>query len=248
MLELRDVTVELPTRIRSEGFAFSDPQIGGPIVTKRGASYIRALQSVSLTVDDGEVVGVVGLNGSGKTTLLRVAAGIIHPSAGSVERSGHVISLLNLSVGMDANISGIANAKILSYHFRIAHLNFKEIISELDDFSELGSFLEQPIRVYSSGMRMRYLLGLATLARPDILIMDEWLAAGDNAFRNKAYQRVERLLKKAGRVLIATHSWPLINNWAKSVIWLDRGRVAQLGKASDIIDPFREHVLKHSKL
>lgn len=187
----------------------------------------HALKKLSLFIKDGERVGLVGPNGSGKTTLLRTLSGIYHPSAGSLELSGSVATLLELSSGFDHDATGYENIYLRSILFGKSKLETSEIVDEIIEFSELGEFIHYPMRTYSSGMIMRLAFSIATSVKPEILLMDEWLSVGDTDFNQKATDKLSNLVDQAKILVIASHDLNLISSVCTRIITMDSGRIIE---------------------
>ncbi|MEM6625991.1 MAG: ABC transporter ATP-binding protein [Pseudomonadota bacterium] len=209
----------------------------GSVVTDdddRGRSIV-ALSDISLHLKEGARVGLIGRNGSGKSTLLRVMAGIYEPLTGRVGIAGEVASLFNVGLGMKPEASGYRNIELAGLMAGQSHKAIAEKLPEIADFSELGQYLNMPVRTYSSGMAMRLKFACATAFSPDILLMDEWLGAGDAAFQEKAKQRMATMVQNAGILVLASHSVRLITDNCDKAIWLDRGRMAAFGPVDDVL-------------
>jgi lipopolysaccharide transport system ATP-binding protein len=191
--------------------------------------HVNALEGVSFSLDEGDRLGIMGHNGSGKTTLLKVLAGIYEPTHGTITVRGNLSSMLDIGLGLDFEGTGIDNIKTLA---RIRGLGSKEIkaaIPEIVEFSDLGAYVNLPLKTYSSGMFMRLLFAIATSFQPDILILDEWLGAGDEHFVAKATSRMTSFVGRSRAVVIASHSRSLINDFCNKVLVLHHGRVAYFG-------------------
>ena len=190
----------------------------------------RALNGVSFEISKGEVIGIVGSNGAGKSTLLKVISGILRPTEGSVSLEGNVVPMLELGSGFDFDLSGreniFLNGAILGY----SESFLKEKYDDIVEFSELGEFINIPVRNYSSGMIMRLAFSIASQVVPDILIVDEILAVGDAAFQEKSYARMVELMGHGTTVLLVSHNIEQIRRLCDRVIWLDHGQVRAIGE------------------
>lgn len=193
-----------------------------------------ALTDVSFDVYKGEVVGIIGHNGAGKSTILKVISGILNPTKGSVVAHGNIVPMLELGSGFDYDLTGreniFLNGAILGYSEEF----LKEKYDEILEFSELGEFIEMPIRNYSSGMLMRLAFSIATVVHPEIMIVDEILAVGDANFQAKSKKRMLELMGGGTTVLFVSHSISQIEEMCNRVIWLDHGKVKKVGEASKI--------------
>jgi lipopolysaccharide transport system ATP-binding protein len=202
-----------------------------------------ALKDVSLELKEGDCLGLVGPNGAGKSTLLSVIAGLSWPDAGSLEIKGRVAALLELGSGFHPDLTGAENvrlnAALLGFSRRRANEKFDEIV----DFSGIRDFIHEPLRTYSAGMTLRLAFSVAMAVDPDILLIDEVLAVGDQAFQAKCLGRIMEL-KRAGRVLIcASHVMDTLRQLSTKAVWLDHGSAVRLGPAAAVIDAY-ESVLK----
>ena len=197
-----------------------------------------ALDDVSFEIKKGEVIGIVGNNGAGKSTLLKVISGILRPTHGSVEVSGNVVPMLELGSGFDFDLTGrenvFLNGSILGYSESFLKSKYNEIV----EFSELGDFIDIPMRNYSSGMIMRLAFSIASMVSPDILIVDEILAVGDAAFQEKSYARMTELMSHGTTVLLVSHNIDQIRSLCDRVVWLDHGTVVAVGDTQEICDRY----------
>lgn len=202
---------------------------------------IQALQAVSFAVRPGSVTGVIGHNGAGKTTLMRVIAGIIPPGKGRVTIRGDVTVMMALGVGMNRQLTGRENIRLGCLAGGLTRTQIAERFDEIVAFAELEDRIDQPIRTYSSGMRSRLGFSVAAHIRPDILLMDEALATGDAAFREKSMDRVEQLCADASTIVLASHTLPTVRRLADQVIWMHRGQVRHAGDPEEVCTAYAEH-------
>ena len=207
---------------------------------RRSRGHFWALRDVNLEVRRGEAVGVVGSNGSGKSTLLLALAGIIQPSEGVVEVSGHVSTLLSLQAGFDSDLSGRENIALAGAHMGIDHKVMEEITPSIISFADIGAFIDAPMKTYSSGMRARVGFSIATAVDPDILLLDEVLQTGDNKFKEKSRRRIAEVLRSAKAVVMVTHDMSWITGFCTRAILLDRGRIVAEGDPEEIAEIHEE--------
>lgn len=197
-----------------------------------------ALKNLSFDVYKGEVMGIIGHNGSGKSTLLKVISGILKPTQGRVECYGNIVPMLELGSGFDSDLTGkeniFLNGAILGYSEEFLNEKYHQILQ----FSELGEFINVPIRNYSSGMMMRLAFSVATVVNPRILIVDEILAVGDESFQEKSRERMMELMSGGTTVLFVSHSLEQIREMCNRVIWLDHGEIKMIGNAKDVCDEY----------
>ncbi|MBQ9211567.1 MAG: ABC transporter ATP-binding protein [Clostridia bacterium] len=199
-----------------------------------------ALNDVSFAVQRGEIVGIIGTNGSGKSTLLKVISGIYKPSKGTAVTAGRVAPMLELGSGFDYELSGreniFLNGAIMGYSEEFLHSKYDEIVA----FSELGEFIEQPLKTYSSGMMMRLAFSVATLVDPEILIVDEILAVGDERFQKKSSERMMNLMGGGTTVLMVSHDISQIREMCSRAIWLQQGKIRMDGEVQQVCDAYQQ--------
>lgn len=209
--------------------------VGGAVRTRSRVPIVEALQEITLTLRDGDRVGLVGPNGAGKSTLLRLLAGIYEPTVGTTRIEGRVAPVFDLAVGMDPEISGYENILIRGLFLGMSRRHMQRQVDDIAAFCELGDFLPMPLRTYSTGMRVRLALGVVTASDPDILILDEGIAAVDAAFLAKARDRLLDLVHRASIVVFASHSGELLAELCDTAIWLDQGKVHERGTIHDVL-------------
>lgn len=200
---------------------------------------LLVLDDISFEVKQGEVVGIIGKNGAGKSTLLKIIAGVLKPSAGKVTVNGIIAPMLELGSGFDPELSGreniFLNGAILGYSNDFLKSKYQEII----EFSELEDFIEMPIRNYSSGMIARLAFSIATVVKPEILIVDEVLSVGDAGFQAKSLNRMQELMSGGTTVLFVSHSIDQIEAMCSKVLWLENHRVKSFGDALEICTDYQ---------
>lgn len=197
-----------------------------------------ALKDVSFSVERGEVFGILGLNGAGKSTMLKIIAGVMKPTKGTVTVGGRMSPLIELGAGFDMELTGreniYLNGSVLGYSKKFIEEKFNEIV----EFSELQDFLNVPIKNYSSGMVARLGFSIATVVKPDILIVDEILSVGDFLFQDKCKKRIEELIQGETTVILVTHSIKQIHEMCTNAIWLEHGTVKMSGDANEIAEEY----------
>lgn len=197
-----------------------------------------ALEDVSFDVKKGETLGLIGRNGAGKSTMLKVISGILKPTEGSVSVMGNVVPMLELGSGFDFDLTGreniFLNGSILGYSEDYLKSKYDEILA----FSELGDFINIPIRNYSSGMLARLAFSVASMVEPEVLIVDEILSVGDAQFQEKSRQRMIELMGGGTTVLFVSHSLDQIREMCDRVVWLEKGRVRMIGPADEVCDGY----------
>ncbi len=201
-----------------------------------------ALKGVSLSVPRGTTVGLIGRNGSGKSTLLKIISRILYPTHGEVKVNGHVSTLLELGAGFHTDFTGREN---IFLNASILGLNRKETKKRLDDiiaFAELEDFIDNPIRNYSSGMYMRLGFAVAVHVDPDILLIDEVLAVGDLAFKEKCLAKIRELQKRGTTIILVSHAPKQVQELCDMAVWLDRGQVRLMGPAGEVAQAYAEFV------
>jgi len=203
---------------------------------------VRALQDIAFGLDDGDRVALLGRNGAGKTTLLKVLAGIYQPTFGYVVCSGQVTALIGAGVGLDVDATGYDNIILRGMYMNIHPREMEGAVDDIAEFTELGSYLDMPVRTYSSGMMVRLAFGIATCMKPEILLMDEWLGAGDAPFLAKAHKRMEDFVGGSRIMVLASHSMDLLQQWCNRGIFLHQGRVMAQGDIADAIAAYQRAV------
>ena len=202
-------------------------------------SVVQALDGVTLSLRHGDRVGLVGHNGAGKTTLLRVLAGIYEPTIGTAKITGHAAPLFDVALGMDPESTGYENIVLRGLFLGLSHNAINARVDEIAEFTELGSFLELPIRTYSAGMRMRLAFAVSTSIEPDILLLDEGIGAGDAAFLEKASRRLKEFTEKAAIIVLASHSEGLIRQMCDKAVLMEHGKVLLVGDTNDVLEHYR---------
>jgi ABC-type polysaccharide/polyol phosphate transport system ATPase subunit len=244
-ISLKQVVVDFPViNAASHSFQLRVYQaLGGKLTSHHRTVVVRALDTVDLELEDGDRVGLIGHNGSGKTTLLRVLAGVYSPSGGSASIKGSISSFTDLTLGMDPEATGWDNIVFRCAFMGLSFREAKRLSSAIAEFSELGEYLDLPTRTYSAGMFLRLAFAISTSIEPDILIMDEIIAAGDAVFIEKAKRRLHELVDKANILALASHDMDIIEKICNKVIWLEHGVIKQFGAPEAVVAAYqRAHV------
>lgn len=228
-IRMNNVSVDFPiynTTGRSLKKQLMQAATGGRMGSnEQGRVVVRALQNICLDLKEGDRLGVLGHNGAGKSTLLRVISGVYEPIEGFLEVQGKITSMIDLSLGMDGEATGIENIYLRGALLGFNRQWLSSKISNIVDFAGLGDFIRMPLRTYSTGMQMRLAFSIATLVQPEIILMDEWLTVGDADFKEKAQQRLHEIVQKSSILIIATHSPELVEKVCNRTIQLDRGNL-----------------------
>lgn len=229
LIHLQNVTVEFPiynSTSRSLKNRVLNIATGGKIERRTDRLVIvRGLDDVTLTLRDGDRVGLIGHNGSGKTTLLRVLSGIYTPTNGYSVIEGDSVSLININLGIDPDATGRENIRLRTAMMGMHPADINKKIEIISEFSGLGEFLDVPFRTYSTGMQLRLAFAASTSIQPEILIMDEWLSTGDEDFKERANQRMKDLVDSTKILVLASHSRELLEKNCNRIIWLEHGRL-----------------------
>lgn len=204
------------------------------------AHRFRALSGVSFVAAPGDRIALIGRNGSGKSTLLRVLAGIYPPTAGRCAVSGHVEALFNLSMGVNPFLSGRRNVLLIGMMRGHTRAEVVARTPEIEAFSRLGGFLDLPVQTYSQGMRARLLFSIVTAFSPEVLLLDEWFGAGDEAFNRRAGERVDQLITGTGVLMLASHNPTLLRRYCTRGLWLHDGELRMAGSVEDCLKAYAE--------
>ena len=189
---------------------------------------IKALNNVSFELREGDRVGIIGHNGSGKSTLLRTIAGAYEPVSGSIDVTGRLATMLSITLGMDTESTGYENIFLRALIMGLTRKQIEPLVGEICEFSELGDYIDMPMRTYSSGMAMRLAFAISTSIPADIVLMDEWMSVGDAEFSGKAQTRLRAMLDKARILVLASHDEQLIHRNCNKIMYLDHGEIIRL--------------------
>lgn len=213
-----------------------------PFKRQNNVKVVDAVKHVSLDVNHGTVLGVIGHNGAGKSTLLRTMAGILRPTSGEVEVHGRVSTLLALGLGFNSNLSGRENVILGGLAMGMSRAEVLDKFEEIAEFSELGDFIDLPIRTYSSGMGAKLAFSVAVHFEPDVLLVDEALSAGDARFKTKAKEKMHELMSTARTIVVVSHALNTIEELCNDAIWLDHGTLMGRGNPTEIVAQYKESV------
>ncbi len=202
------------------------------------------LQDINFTVNPGEALGIIGINGAGKSTLLKMITGTIQPTTGNVKISGNVAALLELGMGFHPDFTGRQNAFMAGQLLGMTSEKIERLMPEIEAFAEIGDYMDQPVRVYSSGMQMRVAFSVATARRPDVLIIDEAMSVGDVYFQHKSFDRIREFRKLGTTLLIVSHDIQAILSVCDRAILLDTGRIAISGEPESVMDYYNAIVVQ----
>lgn len=239
-IELKNVTLDYnlySVRAQSLRNAVLNMAVGGRLMRSgRDVTVLRALSDVSFSLKEGDRLGLLGHNGSGKTSLLKVLAGVYEPTVGTVDVRGKVSSMISMSIGLDPEASGLQNIKNLAMMQMMPDREIKRRLPDIVEFSELGAFVHMPFKTYSAGMMARLTFSVATQMDADILIMDEWISAGDAEFQKKAAARLTSMVDKAKIVVIATHDPNLAATVCNKIMIMEAGAPTFAGTTAEWIE------------
>jgi lipopolysaccharide transport system ATP-binding protein len=241
-LTLKDASVVLPifnSSARSLTNKIVSAATGGVLTAQKGGHLsIEALKNIDLEIVAGDRIGIVGHNGSGKSTLLRLLSGVFEPSSGSIRRSGSISSLVDISLGINGENTGRENIFLRGKLMGLTKKEIDKKIDEIIEFSELGDYINLPVRIYSSGMLLRLAFSVSTSISADILIMDEWLSVGDGAFAERSSQRLKNLVDESEILVIASHTRELLEETCNKIVWLEHGLIRKVGPTQEILPEY----------
>lgn len=208
----------------------------------RQADYVEALTDVSFRVEKGEAFGIIGRNGAGKSTLLRCLAGTLRPNSGKVVVNGKTSTLLQLGVGFNPELSGRRNVYLGGLASGLRKFEIDGLFDEIVAYAELEDAIDRPVKTYSSGMFARLAFSISMHLEPDVLLLDEVLAVGDQAFREKSMETMKQVLNRSGTIVFVSHSLQSVADFCDRVMWLEKGRVKQIGPAEEVVAQYRDGV------
>ena len=240
IISLKDVSLHYPVfnnRARSIKHALFT-KLGGSVSTHDDVVIVEALHNINLELRNGDRLGIIGHNGAGKTTLLRTLAQVYEPQRGTVTVKGTLSSFVDITLGMDPEATGWDNIIFRGVFLGLSYQAIRELSPSIAEFSELGEYLNMPVRTYSSGMYMRLAFAVTTSVHPDILIMDEMIGAGDAGFFEKAINRMTSMIDKTEIMVVATHQNIVISKFCNKVLWMEKGCIRALGLTQEIMPMF----------
>lgn len=236
-IELKNVSLAYPiysVRAQSLRNSIANLAVGGKLLKDgQDVIHVKALDDVSFSLEDGDRLGIVGHNGAGKTTLLKVLAGVYEPDTGHVDVQGRISSMIDIGLGLDAALTGRENIVNMGRIRGFTTKKILEIMDEIIEFSDMGAFIDLPLKTYSSGMRARLVFSVATSMDPEILLMDEWIGAGDKLFHDKASKRLKDVLTRSRIIVLASHNFNLIKRMCNKLLVMKAGSPIFFGKIED---------------
>ena len=243
-IHLRQVVIDFPVvHAASQSLQLRIYQaLGGRLQAHQRTVVIRALDQLDLELRDGDRLGLIGHNGSGKTTLLRVFSGVYPPTAGEAAIEGTISSFTDITLGMDPESTGWENILFRCAFMGLSFHEARSLSPAIAEFCELGEYLNLPTRTYSTGMFLRLAFAISTSIHPDILIMDEMIGAGDAQFLEKARRRLHDLVQRSNILALASHDLTMVESICNKVVWMEHGKVRQLGKPQEVIAAYRTAV------
>ena len=208
---------------------------------KNKLDVFEAVKDVSFDIEEGQVVGLIGRNGSGKSTLLRAIAGIFSADKGDINLYGKTVSLLSIGVGFKTNLSGRENIFLSGLLMGFKKSEIQEKLDSIIEFSELGAFIDKPVKTYSSGMYSKLAFSITAIMETDIMLIDEVLSVGDEKFKKKSYEKIKELISdKTRTVIIVSHSMDTLNKLCDHIIWLNNGVLMRQGETKEVLAEYRE--------
>ncbi len=241
-IKFDDVGVELPV-YNASGRSLKKQLLkratGGQIgADDQGRVIVKALENLTFEFKDGDKIGLIGHNGAGKSTLLRVLSRVFTPTSGRAQIEGDVGSLLDITLGMDAEATGRENITLRAGLLGMSKKELQKNYDSIVEFSELGDFVDMPMRTYSTGMHLRLAFSVSTVLCPEILLMDEWLSVGDEGFREKAEKRLVDMVQTSNILVIASHTKELLKTITTQLVWLEHGHIKKIGPTEEILPQY----------
>ncbi|RDE08061.1 ABC transporter ATP-binding protein [Pelagibacterium lacus] len=239
-IDIRDASVSYFLKKSGKAEKVSERgAVGAEIVVGRRYYEVNALRAVTLRLDTGSRVGLIGINGSGKSTLLKLCAGALAVQSGSIAVQGKISPQFALGSGIKGELTGRLNTQLKCLYMGVPQSRIKEHVEEVKSLSGLGGYFELPVRSYSAGMRSRLVMSLMRLVRGDIIVMDEWISAAD-ASVNKTISRLQSdLINSASILIMASHSQRILEDWVDQLVWLDQGQIREFGPVKDVYAAYK---------
>ena len=238
VLELDNITLDYPKG--QSVLSIIKRKILQLLRKKTIAPHYRGLDGINLTINRGEVIGVIGRNGSGKSTLLKVMAGIFTPDEGTVFIDGDISLLSGVGQGMNKHLTGRENIHLYGSILGHSKETMDSLTEQIIEFSELHDFIDEPLRTYSSGMRARLGISVATAVKPDLLLIDEVLGVGDPGFKKKSQEKIRKMMDDSNTVIIVSHSFGLLKEICDRMIMMEKGRIRIIGTPEEVISKYKQ--------
>lgn len=229
-IKARDLCVDFPIYLADRSLKRSllrASSFGRLAVDSKSTLTVQALKKLNFEINAGDRVGLYGHNGAGKSTLLRVLTGAYEPRSGYLEVSGNVTSLLEISLGLDADATGRENILLRGLMMGMSQKEIDGYMDAIAEFSELGHYLDMPLRTYSAGMQVRLAFSVSTAKDPEILLLDEWLSAGDTEFQHKAENRLQQMVENSSILVLASHSISLLETVCNRIFYMEQGNIVE---------------------
>jgi ABC-2 type transport system ATP-binding protein/lipopolysaccharide transport system ATP-binding protein len=250
-IELNNVSLDYIIKTGSDSIKMTIVQLLNRAVKRPGSNRVsiknssyRALNNINLTINTGDRIGLLGRNGAGKSTLLRVLAKIYRPDHGTVKINGKISSLFDVNLGMNVEATGYENIINLAIMRGLSKKEAIAITEEIESFTELGNFLNSPVKTYSAGMQMKLAFAVSTAIAPEIMLIDEIIGAGDMHFMEKAMKRLENMIEKSQVLALTSHSTDIIKKFCNKVVVLERGEIKFIGAVDEGIE-YYEQIMTH---
>jgi ABC-type polysaccharide/polyol phosphate transport system ATPase subunit len=212
--------------------------VGGKFSGSGKTLVVKALDGIDLELSDGDRIGVIGHNGAGKTSLLRMLAGVYPPTRGTVEVDGRVSPMFDISLGMSADATGLENIRISGALWGLTDDEIEAGVKDVMEFTELGEYINLPVRTYSTGMMLRLSFAIATLRNPEILLLDEVIGVGDATFFKKAQSRFQAMAEQSRILVVTSHSLQIIYDLCNKCLWMYEGRIVRFGEVDEVIQEY----------
>ncbi|AZL15826.1 ABC transporter ATP-binding protein [Rickettsiales endosymbiont of Stachyamoeba lipophora] len=210
---------------------------------QKNSTIVCGISDLTLELNNGDRLGIIGHNGAGKSTLLKTIGGFLTPTAGQMVIEGHITTIFSICTGMDVERTGYDNIYYMGTLLGLRKKEINEIIPDIEEFTELGEFLNMPVRTYSDGMKIRLGFAISTAVRSEILLLDEAIGVGDARFIDKAAKRAKQFYDQASIMIITSHSINIVKEFCNKVLWLEKSQVRMLGEVNEVIDAYQQHLI-----